>query len=605
LTQVARHLIISSDTITWKFDRPVLFLGKWCLRQQDRNIWENMDAVIAEPIGTESQDRHLLHLAARRIESELFYRLVPILNDHHGISRDERYWKIILGHWLREVVQLLLNRIVTFERCLNEHQISSVTLYTSPNFVLAAKNYGDIWSQSMDNSWNAHLYAKIVELFQVRDIDIESLKIELQQNEELNQPKNVIKKTLKARNGLKLNVRRLVDKSARQLAAVQGREKDAFIINSYLPPEKELLLNLALGQFPQRRITLDFAVTTEVDNNIRSILSKKMNHSKDAKIEGIIASLLFDLIPINYLEGYKKLLETSELVRWPKKPRFIFTSNNFVADEIFKVWAAEKVNKGVPYIVGQHGNGYGTHKFLENTIEEVTSDRFLTWGWNRGLPQHVPAFIFKNALSSSNQTSQSTRLLLVECNPTVRFVVWDQADEFEEYMSDQFTFVSTLDNLAKENLLVRLHPAFAIMQSEGDLRWFNFDRNIRLDLGTIPIRKLWAKSKLIVHSYDSTGLLETLEANRPTIAFWQNGLDHLVEEAIPYYELLISAGIVHLTPESAAAKINEIWGDVDSWWKSHGVQNTREIFCHEYARASNKPIRELKRLLLETKEKLA
>ena len=60
MTPATRHLIITSDITTWKFDRPVLFLGKWCLREQDRDIWENMDAVVAEPIGAENQDRHFL-----------------------------------------------------------------------------------------------------------------------------------------------------------------------------------------------------------------------------------------------------------------------------------------------------------------------------------------------------------------------------------------------------------------------------------------------------------------------------------------------------------------------------------------------------------------
>lgn len=94
-------------------------------------------------------------------------------------------------------------------------------------------------------------------------------------------------------------------------------------------------------------------------------------------------------------------------------------------------------------------------------------------------------------------------------------------------------------------------------------------------------------------------MLETLEANRPTIAFWQEGLDHLVEEAIPYYELLINAGIVHLTPESAALKVNQVWDDVENWWKSREVQNARENFCHQYARTSKRPIRDLKKILLE------
>jgi len=137
------------------------------------------------------------------------------------------------------------------------------------------------------------------------------------------------------------------------------------------------------------------------------------------------------------------------------------------------------------------------------------------------------------------------------------------------------------------------------MRGEEDLRWQNFDRTLKVDSGSMPIRDLWQQNRIIVHSYDSTGLLETLEANIPTIAFWQNGLDHLVDEAIPYYNLLIGVGIVHLTPESAALKINEVWDDVEKWWQSSQVQSAREIFCSQYARTSKRPIRDLKKILLE------
>ena len=599
MTQKPRHLVISSDVTTWKFDQPVIFLGKWCLREQDRNIWEIMDAIIAEPIGAESEDRYSLHLEARRIESELFPRLVIILNQYHGIKRDQRYWKIILGHWLREVVQLLLNRIVTIETCLNKYQISSITLYSLPELVLAAKDYGDIWHQSTDNYWNARIYEILMEHLQVQNIGIERLKCELKQNEDLAKPKITVDSTIAIGKRLHLNARRLADRNARRLAITLGRKRDAFVVNSYLPPEKELLLNIALRQFPQRRTSLGFEVKTEVDENVRATLGQKVKLLTDSKHEGIVASLLFDLIPVNYLEGYRSLVEASELTGWPKDPKFIFTSNNFVADELFKVWTAEKVNNGTPYIVGQHGNGYGTHKSDQSTIEETTADRFLTWGWKRGLPQHSPAFIFKNASKSRIRKSQSTGLILIEKNPGARFQVWDQADEFAKYMGEQFKFVSNLEKKARENLVVRLHSSYLIMQGEGDARWLNFDRNIKLDLGETPMRKLWSFNRLIVYSYDSTGMLETLEADRPTIAFWQNGLNHLVDEAIPYYELLINAGIVHLTPESAASKINEVWGDVDNWWRTHEVQNAREIFCHEYARTSKKPIRDIKKLLIE------
>ena len=599
LTQKSRHLVISSDISTWKFDRPVLFLGKWCLREQDRSIWEDMDAIVAEPIGADYYERGSLHLQARRIEFELFPRIVTILNNYHGIARDERYWKIIIGHWLRETVQLLLNRITTVERCLNQYQVSSITFYSSPKTELAARDYGDIWKLAMDDHWNAEIFERILTHIEVKNISVERLECASSENETVIDLEVEVNNTITLKNIYK-KARRFIDRSARRFATKLERENDAFVINSYLPPEKELLLNVALGQFPQRRTALGYEVKEKVDKNVRTLLGEKMKLPTDLRIEGIIASLLFDLIPINYVEGYSDLLEASELTGWPEKPKFIFTSNNFIADEIFKIWTAERVNKGTPYIVGQHGNRYGTHKFNELTIEEVTSDRFLTWGWKRGLPQHTPAFIFKNANKSKKGNSLSTGLILLQENPVARFEVWEQASEFEKYMEEQFSLVSCLENEARENLVVRLHPAFLVMQGEGDIRWRNFDQNIKLDLGKTPIRELWFNNKLIVHGYDSTGILETLEANRPTLAFWQNGLNHLVEEAIPYYELLIEAGIVHLTPESAAIKINEVWGDVDNWWQSIEVQSAREIFCHEYARTSKKPIRDLKKLLLKS-----
>ena len=91
--------------------------------------------------------------------------------------------------------------------------------------------------------------------------------------------------------------------------------------------------------------------------------------------------------------------------------------------------------------------------------------------------------------------------------------------------------------------------------------------------------------------------METLSQNIPTLAFWQNGFDHLRDSAKPYYQLLVDTGIVHLTPESVATKVNEIWDDVESWWAQSAVQDARRTFCDRYARAEKKPVWAMKRLL--------
>jgi putative transferase (TIGR04331 family) len=108
---------------------------------------------------------------------------------------------------------------------------------------------------------------------------------------------------------------------------------------------------------------------------------------------------------------------------------------------------------------------------------------------------------------------------------------------------------------------------------------------------------------LVVHSYDSTGILETLALNIPTICFWQGGLDHLLDEAKPYYELLRGANILADTPEQAAGVVSLHWGDIRGWWDSQKVQDARKAFCMQYARTENYPIRTLKRLLVTHADK--
>jgi len=148
-------------------------------------------------------------------------------------------------------------------------------------------------------------------------------------------------------------------------------------------------------------------------------------------------------------------------------------------------------------------------------------------------------------------------------------------------------------------MTVRLHAEYKRHPWREDERWRRRQPEVALDDGTIPISALIRESRLVVHSYDSTGILETLSLNTPTMCFWSGGLTHLRDCAIPFYELLAAAGILHDTPQAAADKIAEVWNDVGAWWKSGVVQESRQKFCERYARTEPRPVRTLTRLLLD------
>jgi putative transferase (TIGR04331 family) len=308
--------------------------------------------------------------------------------------------------------------------------------------------------------------------------------------------------------------------------------------------------------------------------------------------------MLFELLPICYLEGFCSLNKLVEQQAWPTMPKFIFTSNNFDTDEVFKLWVAQATEKGHKYFVGQHGNYGVSRNHIDPSNEEITSDKFLTWGWTDGLPQHTPAFVFKTAGRKAEHYNPQGGLLLIELCLNHRITTWDGTAEFANYFEDQQRFISALESTPRKGVTIRLHSAYRYSKWNEEARWQEFDPLLKVDTGSVEIRSLIAKSRLVVHSYDSTGILETLSQNIPTLAFWQNDFEHLRETAKPYYQLLVDAGIVHFSPESLAAKVNEVWDDVDAWWLQSKVQDARKQFCDRYAIVSEYPTLELRKILL-------
>jgi hypothetical protein len=89
---------------------------------------------------------------------------------------------------------------------------------------------------------------------------------------------------------------------------------------------------------------------------------------------------------------------------------------------------------------------------MHPAIEETSADKFLTWGWTDGLPQHTPAFVFKTAGKKAESYNPQGGLLLIELCLDHRITTWDGTYEFANYFQDQQIFVSELEFIPKQNL---------------------------------------------------------------------------------------------------------------------------------------------------------
>ena len=556
-------------------DCPVIFLGQWCTTFGSRHVWGEMDAIVAQPYGLGVNKKKSDQLKIKKIEFFLFEVLIKQLNEIHECDHSDRFWRIVLGHWLERYVRVIFNRVKTIEQCIAMHRVSGITLLRGKDLI-PKDSFGGILG-FIDNNQNCLIAEQVIRTL------YPSIPIDFIIENDIKDDK-FSKKTISAIAPYVAN--KSFHWFTSKINHLLSREGDAFIINSCLPLFEEVKLQVGLRQLPKIWTPINYQDLPEKNLELRIRMSNEVRIEAKSQLEEILLSIVFRLLPICFLEGFSTLNKIVSSVPWPKNPKFIFTSNSFDTDEVFKVWAAKKIEGGAKYYVGQHGNNYGTSQFMNPSIEESTSDKFLTWGWRDKLPNQVPAFaLIKNQLKIA-QYNHDGGLLLVELLPAQRMTTWDDTAEFNLYFNSQIAFVNELKRPIRDKLTIRLFLCPYETNGFELERWRSFDDQIKIDIGSSKIHKLIEKNRITVFSYDSTGMLETLSSNIPTILFWQNGLDHLRESVKPFYLLLIDAGILYLTPEAAAHKVNEVWEDVDIWWFSDLVQNARKLFCEKYSKQS-------------------
>jgi putative transferase (TIGR04331 family) len=582
---IKRYLITTADERSWKFDRPVLFLGEWCRRYDRKHIWSEMDAIVAEPYGLEPGQKWRDVDYFKMLSCKILIELTELLNKFHQVQHSERYWNIVLGRWLQCYVSVVFHRYHSLEQALKTHEVAGTSIFDAKDYSSATSNTLNSIIACNDDLWNHVLYSKLmayrgdIEL----NLTIAPLQCKGFKHEE------------KRSDGVLPQIKRFARELWNMIGSKLVRNTDAFIISSYLPIKEEIKLQLALGQVPQLWRSPTFQQTVS-DTAQRANLV--LNYGKYKGFERYVRWQLPEFIPTCYLEGYKRLVKTSESLLWPVKPRFIFTSNNFDADEIFKAWTGSKVEQGIPYFIGQHGNHYGTQIGNQKSPERMTADKFITWGWTDDSKKNIPAFIFKT-IGKPKAINPNGGLLLIEVSPPHMPGPSDDYYEYGIYQEEQFRFAELLPVRIQQQLTVRLKSDFTSFRWHPELRWKVRNPNTKLETGATSIWQLIAQSRLVIHSYDSTGILETLSLNIPTMCFWRGGLDHLLPSAKPYYELLRSAGIFSDTTNLAAERVALYWDNIDAWWESQKVQDARKAFISRFARVEKHPVRVLKKLLIQ------
>jgi len=331
----------------------------------------------------------------------------------------------------------------------------------------------------------------------------------------------------------------------------------------------------------------------KVNVSMREELSRiKIDNSTE--FESLALDLLPENIPVIFMEGFRKLMKYSGFLV-PYRAKAFLTANAFAAQEIYKVWVAlGRENESAAHVILQHGANYGHSRVMsEEEFETATCTAYLTTGWSSEGNNRIIPFVGSVFLGGigdyrriNARGSPTGKILWVLASlPRYQYTQWSapQGPSFINYLDEQCRFLNSLSAEARNNLLCR---PYHYDYGWDDLKCLvHHCGSFEVDRERKPLREEMKYSRLVVFTYDSTSMMESMAMNIPTICFWDESLWSWRDSSLGILMEMKNAGIFHGDSGGAAHHISSLISSngLEDWWSSRKVQQVRDRYCREYA----------------------
>ena len=539
------------------------------------------------------------------LTDKIYYEILSIIkiefNEIYKKDFDVTFYEIIIGPWLRFFISQFVNKYKTILKAIEVYNIDTCTIYESKNLIFAVDDSASFHHAPNNNEWNAGIYSSILENLKTK-IDLK--KISVDNNLLFNsKKKGVVKNKNYIRfilNYVSEKIPNFSDKLIYE-TGLGGR-------GDYYEKKFEFLLN----QLPRYyKSHFDYEIS-EYNYDLRSKFKfekykKKISIVDNEEIElkeifNLIINILSQSIPNVFVEDFNFMLKFSDNLKFPKKPKLILTTFAYDTNEPFKYYLANKKfnNKNLKYFIYNHGVFISG---IEASFHQIlkTADNFIGWGNAKNLTS-------KKCIAHSNYKllnkkyfvkNNSDKILIMTRSSGSNLSPYDNFTDKLEKISLLTKFLKKIDNKFKLKITIRAHKNTKNIFKNFDSFFNTNEFKFPIDYGNTPYFDAINDSKLIIFGYDSSGMLEILNTNKPFVGLWPNLFDHLDEFAIKDYQILREAKILFDNPDELIEHINSVWDKIDAWWSSRIVQNSLSHFSKNYSIDPDKYFfKNLKKMLL-------
>lgn len=539
-----------------KFEDSV-FLWQGAKNQIPYSQWDSIDTPTLEDKFSTKEDIRLAHDYCKEVYEKIFPKLAASLNRIHKTDHPVSFWRIVCGRWFFEYVCVVYEKYCY----LSELDLDNTDLvlldensfYTPKDFVDSCQCFTSDFGVQQLVSHYYYLFAKK---------NFPSLPKEF----------GSIAKT--TANFTFDNIARFIKGHLRNTtkSILPSKKHDAILVKTYI--NRRLIREISRrskGKIKYIGLPKVISFSDRIDYKGREKLLDIQ--TENGSFEYFLVQTLYYALPqfiIEHFNNHYRIFMTDIKA----KDFDYIVSEAWLGDFATAIYVAISKKLGKKLIFTQHGAFTQIYHTNVEWLQFSMADKYLTTGWESNHSNSIIAGFACREITDY-QYHPSKKNILYVCNAWVLYLV--------RFMNLAVGNTNSVEKLKMtlnfiDNLPDHLHKNFVLRDRPLPFHWNAEDflqtekKGIRMDDASQNLLTSISEARIVVIDHFSTSFAEILAMGTPFIVIHDRETDPLLNEYMDIFAKLHDAGVVHYSAESAVAKLNNIYDNVQQWWNSEIVK---------------------------------
>lgn len=513
-----------------------------------------------------------------KIYKKILSDLIINLNQIHGTKYNYKFWQIIFGRHIKELICHLYIKFTNIQTLLAKQNFKKIYSLDCKDYDLVDDSYNSFISKYYTSERSSKLSTKIIRFFK-KDKLINYIyskrKIPIQD--------------------AKIRTSGYFYKNKALSFLNYFSNKKFFFYDTNLNFFFEKKLEVYLAQFPSYFKFPLKKQKVKINKKLREQI--KFKFKTESKFEKFLKVNLIFFLPNYLIENFRNIFNELDNMKLPLSPKLLITGTGFI-NEHYNFYSAKLVSKGAKYAVLQHGAVYNTNLTNDYLFENSEFlDGIFTWG-SKQKKNHIKMFnhLVIGKLQKIDKKKNKNFLTIVCDKIESRPTSLTTFKEKEEKFFDMLDIVKDFPNEIKNRTIFKLFPD----QQDGFLQIMQkYLKNLDIKFYEDKTKffDILNETRICIFNYDSTGLYENFLYDVPSIWFKFNS-KLIKKNILPDFENLKKEKILIQNRINLQSHLINIWNEPYKWWHSKKTQKAIKNFNDKYNNKPIYPLNELKKKLI-------